>query len=208
MKKTLLIFLIFSFSFSIKAQDFSTDSVPVRLKYIKATQQNSVNKLEWSVVCLLDFARFDIQRSSDGVRYTSIYQFQAAKARCLSAFEHDDKSGSGRLFYRIQVGDLDGRYYTSKTVIVYGREKGFEVTSISPSVIQTGTYLSVSSATTDRVETIITDIKGNIIRRRSYAIQAGNNDLYMDISSLQKGIYFVTLINQSGQKKVSRFIKQ
>lgn len=208
MKRTLLIILTLSVSFSIKAQDFSSDSVPVRLKYIKATQQNNINKLEWSVVCLLDFARFDIQRSADGVRYTSIYQLQADKTRCLSSFEHEDKNSSGRLFYRIRVGDLDGRNYTSKTVIVYGWEKGFEITSISPSVIQTGTCLSVSSATTDRVETIITDVKGNIIRRRNYTVQNGNNDLYMDLSSLQKGIYFVTLINQSGQKKGARFIKQ
>lgn len=208
MKRTLLIILTLSVSFSIKAQDFSSDSVPVRLKYIKATQQNGSNKLQWSVVCLLDYARFDIQRSDDGVTYTSIYQLQADKTRCLAAFEHDDNSGNGRLFYRIRVGDLDGRYYTSKTVIVYGREKGFEITSISPSVVQTGTYLSVSSATTDRVETSIADIKGNIIRRRYYTVQTGNNDLFMDASSLQKGIYFVTLINQSGQKKVSRFIKQ
>ena len=112
------------------------------------------------------------------------------------------------MFYRIRVGDLDGRYFTSKTVIVYGREKGFEITSISPNVIQTGTYLSVSSATADRVETIITDVKGNIIRRRNYTVQTGNNDLYMDLSSLQKGIYFITLINQSGQKKAARFVKQ
>jgi hypothetical protein len=208
MKKRLLVILALSFSLSIIAQDFSTDSVPVRLKYIKATQQNNNNKLEWSVACLLDFARFDIQRSSDGVRYTSIYQFQADKTRCLYAFEHDDKNGSGRLFYRIRVGDLDGRYFTSKTVIVYGREKGFEITSISPNVIQTGTYLSVSSATADRVESIITDVKGNIIRRRNYTVQTGNNDLYLDLSFLQKGIYFITLINQSGQKKGTRFVKQ
>lgn len=208
MKKSIFIILTLTVSFSVIAQDFSTDSVPVRLKYIKATQQNNNNKLEWSVVCLLEFARFDIQRSSDGVTYTSIYQFQADKTRCLSAFEHDDKNGSGCLFYRIRVGDLDGRYFTSKTVIVYGREKGFEITSISPNVIQTGTYLSVSSATADRVETIITDVKGNISRRRSYTVQTGNNDLYMDLSSLQKGIYFITLINQSGQKKGKRFVKQ
>lgn len=208
MKKIASILLVLFMAHSIQAQDYSSDSVPVRLKYIQASQNNNSSTLQWAVVCLLDFAKFDIQRSDDGITYTSIHQFQADKARCLNAFEHEDKNASGRSFYRIRVGDLDGRYYTSKTIVVYGREKGFEITSLSPSVVTNNTYLSVSTATNDRVEIVITDSKGVICSRKRYPVQNGNNDLPINCSRLEKGIYFITLINQSGQRKVSRFLKQ
>ena len=208
MKRTLFLLLSFSLIFTIKAQDFSTDSVPVRLKYIQASQQNSSSTIHWSVVCLLDFAKFDIQRSTDGVSYYSIHQFQADKNRCQNSFDYEDKNGSGRLFYRIRVGDLDGRYYTSKTIAVYGREKGFEITSLSPGIANNGCYLSLSSSNPDKIELRIINSTGNIVRRKLYSIEKGNNDLYINTSSLQKGNYFITIINQAGQQKGSRFVRQ
>ncbi len=191
------------------SQSFSADSVPVRLKYIQASQMGNSSKIQWSVVCLLDYASFDIQRSTDGISYYSIQKFQADKLRCQSPFEHEDKTANGmRLFYRIRIGDLDGRYSTSKTILVYGREKGFEITAISPTLVTTISYLSVSSASNDQLESIISDQGGKIILQKRYNLQTGNNDLLIDASRLEKGNYFITLINRAGQKKLGRFIKQ
>ncbi|MFM9908039.1 MAG: T9SS type A sorting domain-containing protein [Chitinophagaceae bacterium] len=208
MKKGLFILMLFFYCLPGNAQDFSIDSVPVRLKYIQASQQNNGSTLQWSVVCLLDYAKFDIQRSSDGKQYTSIHQFQADKNRCSSSFEFEDKNGSGRLFYRIRVGDLDGRFYTSKTIALYGREKGFEITSFSPTIVNNSSYLSVSSSTAGNIKLQITGSSGSLVLNKNYSIQKGNNELYVNASSLQKGNYFITVINQYGEKKTSRFLKQ
>jgi hypothetical protein len=208
MKKPVLFLLILLSAYSSNSQDFSADSIPVRLKYIQAAQQNNANKIVWSVVCLLDFAKFDIQRSQDGVSYTSISQFEADRARCLSPFEYEDRNSTGRSFYRVRVGDLDGRFYTSKTIIVYGKEKGFEITAISPSIVNSKTNLSVSSSSANRAELLIADQNGKIVSRRIYNLQTGNNDIVLDAATLHKGNYFLTIINANGQKRTVRFVKQ
>lgn len=208
MKKNILIIVFISFCAFGNAQDFSTDSVPVRLQYLQASSINNGNKIQWSVVCLLDFASFDIQRSTDGVRYLSIKKFQADKLRCKTPFEFEDKTASGRIYYRINVGDQDERYYTSKTLLVYGKEIGFDITAVSPTLVSNYAVLSVSSASNDQIEALIFDQNGNLVARKNYLIQTGNNDLRLDASALSKGNYFITLLNRSGEKKLARFIKQ
>lgn len=208
MKKTVLFFLILLSAYSSHSQDFSADSIPVRLKYIQAAQQNNTNKIIWSVVCLLDYAKFDIQRSQDGINYASISQFEADRVRCLSPFEYEDRTSTGRSFYRVRVGDLDGRFYTSKTIIVYGKEKGFEITAISPSIVSSKTNLSISSSSANRAELLIADQNGKIVSKKIYNLQTGNNDIVLDASQLNKGNYFLTIINANGQKRTVRFVKQ
>ena len=208
MKKNILTSAFVLLSVFLMAQDFSIDSVPVRLRYLQASSLNNGNRLQWSVVCLLDFASFDIQRSTDGIRYTSIGKFQADKLRCKTPFEYEDKTASGKIFYRINVGDQDERYYTSKTVLVYGKEKGFDITSITPTLVTSSTVIAVSSSTNDQVELFIRDQNGNLVSRKNYVLQSGNNDLTINTISLSKGNYFIILLNKSGEKKLARFIKQ
>jgi hypothetical protein len=208
MKKPVLFLLILLCAYSAKSQDFSADSIPVRLKYIQAAQQSNANKIIWSVVCLLDYAKFDIQRSQDGIHYTSISQFEADRLRCLSPFEYEDRSSTGRSFYRVRVGDLDGRFYTSKTIVVYGKEKGFEITAISPSIVSNKSNVSISSSSANRAELVIADQNGKIVSKKIYHLQTGNNEILLDAALLNKGNYFLTIINANGQKRTARFVKQ
>jgi hypothetical protein len=208
MKKNILIVVFICCCSFGMAQDFSTDSVPVRLQYLQVSSINNTNKIQWSVVCLLDFASFDIQRSTDGVRYSSIKKFQADKLRCKSPFEFEDKTAPGRIYYRINVGDQDERTYTSKTLLVYGKELGFDVTAVSPTLVSNYAILSVSSASNDQIEALVLNQNGYLVARKKYSIISGSNDLRLDASTFSPGNYFVTFISKSGERKTARFIKQ
>lgn len=120
-----LTYLLFLCCFSVTAnsQIYVNDSIPIRLSAIEARTVGDNARLDWKVVCLLPYARFEIQRSLNGVNFTTINSFEADRARCRQPFDFTDANTTGTSFYRIRVGDLDGRFFHSKIVAVTGKEK-------------------------------------------------------------------------------------
>ncbi|MCY7421629.1 MAG: T9SS type A sorting domain-containing protein [Chitinophagaceae bacterium] len=204
--------LLFSFSLIVSTIGFSqtvpADSTPVRVKSFEASQSVNATKLNWSVVCFLQYAKFVVERSNDGINYTIINTFQADRLRCRQPFDFEDKSSSGKVFYRLKVGDLDGNFATSKVVAVFGKSKGFDITAMAPTVVTSTAQLSISSASADKVMIYITSMQGVAILNKSFTVLKGNNTISLNLSSLPKGTFVLSSYNSEGQLKTKRFIKQ
>lgn len=153
------------------------------------------------------YVKFEIQRSSYGTNYTTINTFEADQLRCRLPFDLSDANVSGRLYYRIKAGDLDGRFSTSKIVAITGKEKGFEINSLTPSLINTATILSISSATAEKAEITITNLQGSVVKRISVSLNKRATELPVDVSNLAKGKYMLTVINRAADIKTARFAK-
>lgn len=197
-------FLLF---FSFAAAQYTLDSVPVRLKSFDASKITNANKLQWSVVCYLQYAKFQIQRSYDAVNYTTINTSTADQLRCRQPFEYEDKTANGKVFYRILAGDLDGRVFTSKITVVYGAINGFDINAISPTLITSQATVTISSAVADNAVAQVTSIEGMMVFKKSVLLNRGNNDIVFNFSSLSKGAYIFTCRNSSGILQSLRFIK-
>ncbi len=190
------------------SQTVPADSVPVRVKSFEASQSANATKLNWSVVCFLQYANFVIERSNDAINYTAINTFQADRFRCQQPFNFEDRSSSGKVFYRLKVGDLDGKFGTSKVVAVYGKSKGFDITAMAPSIVTSTAQLSISSASADIVAIYITSTQGVAILNKSFSLVKGNNIISLNLSSLPTGTFVLSSYNTEGELKTLRFLKQ
>ena len=204
-----LLFLTVALSCSIAAhsQTVPSDSIGVRLGTLEARTVNNDARLDWKVVCFLLYAKFEIQRSTNGINYTTINTFEADQLRCRQPFDFTDANISGRVFYRIKVGDLDGRFSTSKIVAIAGKEKGFEINSLTPSLVNTTTTVSISSATADKAEIAITNFQGIVVKRISVNLKKGVTELPVDVSNLVRGNYILTVTNRALDIQTTRFAK-
>jgi hypothetical protein len=209
MQKVLLLALTF-FAFDRKAncQTISQkDSVPVRVSYFNAANNNNKTMLNWKIVCYLNYANFEVQRSANGSDYTTINTFTADRVRCQSPFNFEDPLFLNRTFYRLKVGDRDGNFSTSKVVVIFSKEKSFEINSITPNLVINNTLLSVSSSEKSTVEISVTNQQGNVVKRQSMVLNKGNTDLKLDLSILSKGLYFLKIRNSASEVRIARFIK-
>ncbi|OSZ77114.1 hypothetical protein CAP36_11910 [Chitinophagaceae bacterium IBVUCB2] len=205
-----IVFLIISFlcfGLIVNAQSSGTDSLPVRLSTLEARSNGNDARLDWKVVCFLDYAKFEIQRSSNGTTYTTINTFEADQLRCRQPFDYTDANISGKAFYRIKVGDLDGRIYNSKIVAVTGKEKGFEINSLTPTMVTTNALLSISSASADNAQIAIANFQGMIVKRIAVKLNKGVTELTIDVAYLAPGNYVLTLTNGFSDRKTVRFTK-
>ena len=103
--------LVLLFSFATKAQ--LPGQLPVNLKIFKAKAENS-NKVKvfWTTAYEKDNGYFDIQRSADGVIFTSIGRVPGVNHSGILTdyIFYDNNSLKGISFYRLKQVDVDGKF--------------------------------------------------------------------------------------------------
>ena len=208
--KKIILFLSGSFIFSLMLHAQIDSTIPVRISSFNATSGDNISKLLWKTACSLDYARFEIQRSYNGNNYITINSFKADRFRCQQPFYFSDSSAeqlSGRVFYRLKVGDLDGKVYNSKTVSVVTRGEGIEINSLTPTMVAATATLSISTSKNDEAVIRIINIQGNFMNSQKIRLVKGVNNIQLNTTSLQPGKYWLQLANGKGEIKTVQFLK-
>ncbi len=184
--------------------------LPIKLQYFTAQKGNGFNTLNWKADCYSTQAVFQIERSFDGRQFTKIETIVADQLRCLQPFDfRDNTAGTGNVYYRINVVDVDGTAYYSRIVAIVGKSSGFEIVGIYPSVV-TNSQLKVNIAAghSSNAEFYLTGTSGQIIKRFKFTLTSGDNIITLNIPELAAGVYQVTGFNSDGQMRTFRFVKQ
>jgi hypothetical protein len=207
LKIKILLPVMLSVFVAAEAQYSGGDSIPVRISYMDGERIGSHNQVNWAVACFLQYALFEVQRSHDGATFHTIHTFQADELRCRQPFSYTDIQQGERSFYRIKVGDVNGRFYSSKTIALYGKTKGFDITGISPTITTGQLTMRLSSSSPDKVELLVLSVSGTVVKRTSYNIERGNNSITLLLNTLEKGLYFIAILNSEGEKRTRAVIK-
>lgn len=205
-----LLFSFIMFEQYVTAQPDS-NSVPVRISYIDAASENTSNILHWKTACLLSYANFEIQRSYDAVNYNTINKFSADQLRCQQPFDYKDFSANqfqGRVYYRLKVGDLDGRVYNSKIVTVFTKGEGIEINSFSPTIVSSAATLSISSSANKDAVLIILNVQGISLQKQQVKLVKGVNTIQVNTADLPSGRFWLNLRTNEDEQKTVQFIKQ
>lgn len=212
MKNVIITISCLILSISAKAQVLIDSSyVPVRISTIEAVSNTNNNKLTWKTACFISYAKFDIQRSYDGINYSSIDGFTADQLRCQQPFDYSDYTANqlaGRVYYRLKVGDLDGRVYNSKIVAVFTNGQGIEINSFLPTIVTSSATMSISSSAADNAVINITNVQGVIVKTIPTKLSKGVNVVQIAAADLAAGKYWLTLRTSKEQIKTTQFIKQ
>ncbi len=204
----LSILVVFGFSSLVYPQTLSNaDSIPVRVSYFNAAAtSNNKTRLNWKVVCFLQFANFEVQRSSNGKDYITIDSFTADRIRCQSPFDFEDATFLKSTYYRLKVGDKDGNFSTSKVAVALGKVKSFEINSLTPSLVSANTVLSLSSSQNNNVTVSINSFSGSVVKLITTTLTKGVTDIKLSLSELVKGNY-ILVVSTELEVKTVRFTK-
>ncbi len=207
MTKCLLIF--FAVAYTVSGFSQAEDS-PVRITVFDAGITLGKVTLNWKTACSLEYANFALQRSSDGIHFSTINSLTANKSRCAFPFFIVDSNfnpGSGQYYYKLLVSDIDGKLYNSKTVSLFSNGNGFEINSISPSVVNDLAVVSISSAQTIESEWMLINQLGHVVQKRKISIKKGATSLLLHTSSFSKGVYSLVVVGPESGKRIVRFLK-
>ncbi len=164
--------------------------IPVTLKSFKGNYTKQNVHLNWAVENEYAFNHYEIERSTDGINFTTINKI---KASGLSLYAMDDATfdvKSTRLYYQLKMVNLDYTYVYSPVIAVQLPQQGKGLV-----VYPNPATKEISFKTTDgeatNFELIITDALGKIWLQKNLSTDsiASKN---LNISQLPVGNYFIT----------------
>jgi hypothetical protein len=184
---------------------FANGTLPVKLISFTATLQHKNALLQWQTANELNVAKYNIQRSPDGNTFTTIGSVNSTgNSTVTKNYSYTDNTindlNAGRIYYRLQIVDIDGKLTYSKIEVVKPAADMF--VSITPNPVQD--HIIISSQ--DNIKTLsIMNSQGQVVK--TISLPGRTNRQKIEIKELPAGHYFIKLV---GEKEVwtKQFIKQ
>jgi hypothetical protein len=188
---------------------YSVNPLPINLISFYATKINTAQaSVSWELAAICSpEARFEIQRAGSGRNFTAISTMRGNTSGVIYNYT-DNGLKNGINYYRLRMEDANGVVSYSRTVAIMNGVDGLLLTSLIPTVTAHTAVLTVSSSKEQKLDLVITDMQGRMIRKLSYTVPAGNTNINIATSSFAAGIYQLTGISEEGKTNTIRFIRQ
>ncbi|MEP6844564.1 MAG: T9SS type A sorting domain-containing protein [Panacibacter sp.] len=175
----------------------TTVLLPLTLLDLTATKENGSVRLNWQTTNEINTSHFNIQRSTNGNSFTAVGRTDAkGNSTAINSYSYmDNVAGvkNGKLYYRLQMVDKDGKTTYSKVIVITINDGGLKIT-IRPNPAKD--YFIVSSSS-ERASIVVKDVSGKVVLRQNISA-AG--DQRVNIAALAKGIYMVSIVDETGIK--------
>lgn len=191
------------------ASTTGANPLPITINYFVGSKNSNSHFLNWKVTCIsTPSATLEVERSTDGRNYSSIYSIFATALRCQQPFDHiDNQPVKGVNYYRLKMTDVDGKVSYSSIVSLINGAKGIDVMNIAPNPIVNKNFtVKISAAEKTQVELVITDMQGRVLQKQTAGMIAGFNTIPVTANKLAAGTYQLFANTTEGRTRVLRFV--
>lgn len=206
--KKMLTFVFALTVFTCFAQDDNSQDA-VRLSAFDVSANNNTSTLHWKTICKLQYANFQVQRSEDGITYHTIHNFTADKLRCQDPFYFEDYllSNTGDVYYRLNVGNIDGVFYNSAVRKVTAISKQFNLVNVYPTITQHAIHFSITNNENEKFSAAIYNVNGVLLKKQNQIASKGLTYFDFTVDNLPAGSYILQVVNQKGDVRTAKFMK-
>lgn len=173
------------------------------------------NILKWTTTNEQNNRGFQIERSIDGINYSSagFVNSLAPSGNSSGALHYvftDNNVTGNKQFYRLRQFDFDGREKLHPIILIKGATAPvLTIHGVSPNPANSTINVMFNAPKHENILLMITDITGRRMFQNKKFVEAGSNTIPIDITNLANGIYYVKMISANGEVSgISKFIKQ
>lgn len=165
--------------------------LPVELTSFTGEARKEGNLLRWTSATEIDFARYVIERSTDGLDFTALAEVAPTGGESLGAsYELNDPDPAPVSYYRLRMEDLDGSVEHSNVLrLERATTAGFTLTP-NPATERVRLTFSDDGAH----DVFVTDVSG----RRFRTLKFTGVSAEVELNDLAAGVYFVTVRGAAG----------
>jgi hypothetical protein len=191
-----------------------SSTLPIIISSFTGRRVNETTGLSWTTQSESNSEWFYIQRSADGSTWKTIGLEAAAGNSNIALFYQFTDIASlqegNKLYYRLKLVDIDGRYTYSGIVLVKMDNMVIapQLRHIVPNPFERDMEISCTVAGSGSVEVQLQDITGTTLIRRKYIATKGDNVWKLtNLDRLARGTYIVRVV-QGGVVGIGKVIKQ
>lgn len=183
--------------------------LPIKLIEFSGVYTNGTTQLKWLSEQEAGFSHFAIQRSFDGIQFSTIGEVSAAGNNHQTGYHFTDAGLSHRsdskVYYRLQLVDKDGKYSFSKIILFDLGQKAGSL-RLFPNPALNAVSASISQEKPGNATILINDMKGTIIKKYNQSLSSCNTSLTIDCSGYPSGTYLLTVITADGSRLMEKLI--
>lgn len=201
--------------FPIIGTSADCSTLPVTLVDFSGERQPGKNILTWKTRTEQNNKGFEIERSADGVNFTSLGFVGTKGANGNSTasltYTFDDlKPFKTTSYYRLKQVDKDGRPAISPVVMLKGsRVEALQISNLYPNPAKSFIKMLIASPASNKVSLIITDLAGRRVLQQTTQLATGDNMVELNIATLAQGSYMIKAICANGcETAIQKFVKQ
>lgn len=185
-------------SYNYTLTNLSGGCILLPIRYISFTGQKLeyANLLAWATEGEGNSTYFGVERSADGVNFTEVGRVNSlANSSQKAEYEFwDDQPLGGVNYYRLRQTFADGSFSYSQYILVdRSAVDQFAVVASFPNPADDQFSLDISAENPGEVVMEIFGLNGKQVQMNAMILSEGMNHRDVDIASLPKGMYFVTL---------------
>jgi hypothetical protein len=196
-----------------QAEDYpvyiSASALPVTLEYFKGEKSGKLVHLSWKTATEQNIQLFDVERSNNGINFSSIGTVAATNNATGSIYAFDDKNYSGSvIYYRLKQVDQDGSYKYSSVVTIQNETARENVVAILNNPFTDKFDIAITTPAQSKVVVNLLDITGKLLYTKT--VTTLNNSLTTvspDTKKLAAGMYLVQ-VNINGNTIIKKVIKK
>lgn len=185
------------------------NSIPLyaTLKYFLAWKVPAGNMLKWVSLQETDNKGFEVQRSADGLSYTTIGQvYGQLNSVTEKTYQYFDPSPLLHSFYRLKIVSTGGKFTYSKIMLVDRSNMTLVDIKVNNPVAQMMNVTLISSVAEEMLLTVI-NMNGQVVFNDKINCSKGINSYSRNISFLPVGRYYVTAHTKNGNHVTRPFLK-
>ena len=168
-------------------------------------------QLVWQTDQETHAGQFHLSKSLDGVHFSQIGTVAAQNSsNTLQDYHYTDFTPQpGTQFYRLELTDLDGTFYTNLATIEVklAQPENLEITTF-PNPFQDQLQLAIhGEALEGTLRMELTDLNGAVLQSISTEKTVTDTRFHLDTRELAPGFYLLK-VNIQGETRVKRMVKQ
>jgi hypothetical protein len=185
--------------------------LPLNLLSFNGVVRNEEADLNWRTSSEVNVNQFELERSTDGSRFTQIGIVKAKNRLGQNTYSYTD-AGFSKLtvpyvYYRLRMVDLYGSYKYSNIVRLV---RNYVVSSVNvyPNPVRYQMQLQVQSAVPGNFMLRVHDGSGRLVLSRQYNVTRGAQTLSLPVQHLAAGWYVLSVQHADGSVREVKFIKE
>jgi hypothetical protein len=176
--------------------DIQGKPLSVSLLYFSAQQQGQNTMVLWSAAPEAGGLGFDVERSTDGISFSTIGHVASVTAEANSVdYRFEDvnvPSGatSGKIYYRLRQTAFSGQAEYSKVAVVNttGLSKIPATLSVYPNPATDVLHVALNNAQGQPATVVLSDATGRVVNR---SVTSQEGIATIEVSALPAGLYFI-----------------
>ena len=194
----MLCFICVHLGATIYTVNYSNVILPVNLLSFNALYNQNVVELDWTISDEENISDYSIERSIDGIHFTSINSQSSMNSsiqKNYNAVDANFPDDANKLYYRLRITGLSGSLYYSKVIVVNINSSNADL-NISPNPAKNFININFSTPSDGDYAIDIIDVKGAVVNHSHKILTKGKNSWAMNgINNLSAGTYIIRLSN-------------